>query len=573
MKNAKGFLRLVALSSVAACMERAASTPEAGLSSSVVLPVPQRPIDAVDLLFAIDNSGSMRDNQLNLARNFGPLLDPLIAPPLDPGTGRPRHPPVRSLHLGVISTDLGTPGSMVPSCADSDVGDDGLLNPVRNGAATRSHPPWTTAPPNVRPARCEHRADQYPSFLDFDVVRTDPEAFREDFVCNAYLSVGGCGLEQPLEAVYRALVVHGAGAGRGPNAGFVRDDAVLAIVVVTDEEDGSVRDCRYAEPGDPDGICREGGRGSALGVFDSTDPRWASEDLNLRFYTYAPGGPQDPTWPLDRYIDPTNPRRGYLSVKPSPELVIFSAITGVPLSLPQRPGTRDPDDPANVDWEALLGRRPDGADGLTAMSEEGPISMRHAHRDAHCTTRVVPACRREGTPWDPDACDTTRQYFAWPSRRVAEVARRFASFGNGTVSSICRRDYADALRRVVERIQRRLPGRCLPRVLETLPRAPRPGEPVRVNCVVRESLPREVSAAAWCTPQRGRRPDTRDAHGRETCLIEQLPVVPGQRPLSGEGFFYDTSDREVCPQRISFTDNAALAPGATGTIECVQSND
>ena len=62
---------------------------------------------------------------------------------------------------------------------------------------------------------------------------------------------------------------------------------MLGIVVLTDEDDGSVRDCRYQERGDPDGDCRAP-RGDGLGVYNTTDDRWAGADLNLRFYRYTP---------------------------------------------------------------------------------------------------------------------------------------------------------------------------------------------------------------------------------------------------------------------------------------------
>jgi len=596
---------LAALGGVAGgCLDRPVSAPEPRLTSAVVLPVTNNTVDQVDILFEIDNSNSMRDNQTNLARNFEVLINQLVDPPTDPMTMRRRYPPVKSMHVGVVSSDLGTPGSMVPSCANSDVGDDGILNPVRNGPAIRSHQPWTTAMPGARPARCENRTDQYPNFLEFnsDNIATMPgyvNSFREDFVCNALLSVGGCGLEQQLESAYRALVIRQSRAGipgnMDPNAGFVREGAVLAIVLVTDEEDGSVRDCRYAEPGDPDGVCRPmTGRGSALEVFDSTNPNWSSADLNLRFYLYTPGGAQDPTWPINRYIDPMRPARGFTSLKPGrPDLVIFASIAGVPINLPQVAGSSDPSDPANIDWSTLLGRMPDGSDGFTGMSTEGPVSMRQRNPDTNCATRVVPACRREGSTFMPDACDTTRQYFAWPSRRIAEVARRFATtYQNGAISSICRGDYSEALRQIVQRIQNRLAGRCLPRVLDTTPRLCTPGAPrtdasvacveptptttVQVNCVVRESLPGTVRAADWCVPGRGRRPGGLDTNRRETCLVNQLPVVLGQRPAGGEGFFYDTTPDEgagACPQRISFTSNAGLANGASAIIECVQSQN
>jgi hypothetical protein len=480
----------------------------------------------------------------------------------------------------VVSSDLGTPGSTVPSCANSDVGDDGLLNPIRNGQALRTHEPWTTLAPGERPARCGMDPNQYPSFLTFTADATDAVAFAEDFVCNAFLSTGGCGLEQQLESVYRALVVHDPRDRPGnmdPNAGFVRDNAVLALVIISDEEDMSVRDCRYAERGRP---CTD-----ALSVFDSTSGQWSSSDLNLRAYQYRPGSDQDPTWPLDRYIDPTNPARGFLSLKPGhPDLVVFAAITGVPINPPLRAGSQD-----EIDWDQLLGRNADGSDGYTAMSAEGPISMRQANTDPACVmvnNRVVPACRLEGSPYDPThpPCDGNTQYFAWPSRRLATVARRFAdTYRNGMVSSICRRDYAGALRQIVEKIQQNLTGRCLPRVLPTTPPlCDASGQPagcasaanghlITVPCIVRETLPAGMTA---CDAAHGRHASGRDVDGRTQCLVDQVPVVPGGAPAAGgHGFYYDTSVDPLgptCGQRISFTTGDSLPTGASAVIECVQ---
>jgi hypothetical protein len=296
--------------------------------------------------------------------------------------------------------------------------------------------------------------NQYPTFLTFEAARTDAAAFREDFVCNAFLSTNGCGLEQQLESAYRALLVNDARERAGstsPNAGFVRDEAVLAIVVITDEEDGSVRDCRYAERDPVSGRpmpCTD-----ALDVYNAASPRWGDTDLNLRFYLYRQGESTDPSWPLDRYLDPTNRARGYLAMKPGhPERVIFAAIAGVPINLPMRPG-------GTLDWDALLGRRADGSDALDMLSVEGPISMRQANRDMQCPLRMVPACRREGTRYDGGRpqCLTTEQYYAWPSRRVAALARRFdETLGNAALSSICRNSYENALTEIVARIQARL---------------------------------------------------------------------------------------------------------------------
>ncbi|MDB4928877.1 MAG: hypothetical protein JWM10_1361, partial [Myxococcaceae bacterium] len=438
----------------------ASVTPRPDAGMPFTLPLETRAVDSVDILFEVDDSGSMAANQANLARSFRTLVDRLVSPPDANMDMVPDFPPVRSLHVGVITSDLGTPGSTVPSCANRDIGDDGLLNPIRNGQAMRSHQPWTTDRDRVRPARCAtNDPNQYPSFLTFEAASTDPAAFRDDFVCNAYLTTGGCGLEQQLESAYRALVVHNPREQAGnmdPNAGFVRPDAVLAIVIVSDEEDGSVRDCRYAESGV---ACTDG-----IGVFDSTSAAWASTDLNLRFYMYRPGSPQDPTWDLDRYLNPRAPNRGFTSLKPNrPENVVFAAITGMPINAPQTPS-------GQTDYAALLGTMADGSDGYSSMSAEGPVSMRQRNMDPSCSTRVVPACRREGTTYNPamPACDSQFQYFALPSRRIVEVARRFElTYGNGYVSSICRTDYTAALAAIAQRIQRRLGDACLPRALAT----------------------------------------------------------------------------------------------------------
>ncbi len=441
--------------------------PATDIAADLALPVDARPpfdpgctgvaIGDVDLLLEIDNSNSMRDNQAQLAAQFRQLLVPLVNPPPDPMTGRPRYPPVRNLHVGVISSDLGTPGNMVTGCSNTDQGDDGLLNPIRQGGSMRTHQPWTSVPPVDRPARCTNDPNQYPPFLTFDAASTSPDVFRDDFVCVALLSTGGCGLEQQLESAYRALVVHDARERDGntdPNRGFLRDGAVLAIVLVTDEEDGSTRDCRYTEPGFP---CSD-----AIDVFDSASGQWAAADLGSRHYLYEPGSPQDPTWNIDRYIDPRNRNRGFLGLKPNhPERVIFAAIAGVPNALPMRAGGVD------IDWDTLLGREPNGSDGYVGTSPEGPVSMRQRNSDPMCPSgpngggRVVPACYREGSMADPrqPRCSTANQYFALPSRRVAQVVRRFDdAYRNGVLSSVCRADYASALSAIVTRIQARLCG-------------------------------------------------------------------------------------------------------------------
>jgi len=93
----------------------------------------------------------------------------------------------RGLHVGVVSSDPGTPGSVVAGCQITDPGDAGMLDPICYGMAMARHEPFSAPASFGRPASCVG-VDQSPSFVD-------------DVKCNAGLYVGGCGLASQLEAV------------------------------------------------------------------------------------------------------------------------------------------------------------------------------------------------------------------------------------------------------------------------------------------------------------------------------------------------------------------------------------
>jgi len=59
------------------------------------------------------------------------------------------------------------------------------------------------------------------------------------FTCIATLGESGCGFEQPFAAITRALGVDGRGAAPYESASFLRVDAALAIILLTNEDDCS----------------------------------------------------------------------------------------------------------------------------------------------------------------------------------------------------------------------------------------------------------------------------------------------------------------------------------------------
>jgi hypothetical protein len=346
--------------------------------------------EPVDLLFMVDNSNSMAEEQESLAMQFEGLVGDLSRGDLDPavdadGDGDRNDlgddfPPVGSLHVGVVTSDMGTGGFNVMTCSDEpNFGDDGILR--------------TRGNTGIDGCRAE-----YPSFLEFSARESVP-AFARDVGCVARAGTGGCGFEQPLEAVLKAVTpstctdpwctfgMASRGHADGANDGFLRPDSVLAIVLLTDEEDCSVVD--------PD-------------LFNSSSTRYSGE-LNLRCFL-------NPTasHPISRYVE------GLLATRESPDSLVFGVIAGVPPDL------------AGAPFDEIL---------------DAPLMQEVI--DPTMLTRLRPSCNVPG------------RGIAFPPRRLVSVARDLEAAGaSSVVQSICDEDFSP-IDGVIERVGRHLtPGVC-----------------------------------------------------------------------------------------------------------------
>lgn len=156
----------------------------------------------LDLLFVIDSSPSMKQEQDLLAANFNSFITVLQGQ--FPG-GLP------SLHLGVITPDLGTQGgTLISNCTAA--GDGGVMRGPGQERFLR----------DVFSSESAERSKNYSGSLQ--------EAFR----AMATVGTGGCGFEAHLGALDKALRLPA-------NAGFLRPSAYLGVVVIADEDDCSVR--------------------------------------------------------------------------------------------------------------------------------------------------------------------------------------------------------------------------------------------------------------------------------------------------------------------------------------------
>ncbi|MBX3246263.1 MAG: hypothetical protein KF901_03695 [Myxococcales bacterium] len=196
---------------------------DAGRDGGSVQPRPCRVGLPVDLVFVIDNSHSMQEEQVSLAENFPVLIEMLTQPPDSDDDGTPDFPPVTDLRIGILTTDLGVgPHTSIPSCSTA-TGDDGVF--VHEARATEG----PCAGYAIEGGR---------RWLELDPE--SPATISEGFACLAQLGTDGCGLEQQLESSFVAITRQ-MGAGQ-PNEGFFRPNSLIAFVFVTDEDDCSALD-------------------------------------------------------------------------------------------------------------------------------------------------------------------------------------------------------------------------------------------------------------------------------------------------------------------------------------------
>jgi hypothetical protein len=166
----------------------------------------------VDVLFVVDDSSSMGLPQANLIANFSAFLDTLKNAP----GGLP------DIHVAVISSDMGAGDGTIPGCSQN--GDAGKLHFEPQGAC-----PATTLENGATFISNVGGAANYGA-ADISTV----------FSCIAALGDRGCGFARPFSSVLRALGADGM-PPPAENQGFLRADALLAVVMVTNEDDCSAR--------------------------------------------------------------------------------------------------------------------------------------------------------------------------------------------------------------------------------------------------------------------------------------------------------------------------------------------
>jgi hypothetical protein len=172
-------------------------------------PVPTAGCREMDIVFVIDNSGSMKEEQTNLATNFPKFIEVLDAFRVD---GLELDYRVAVTTTGVAKTYFIPPIIPLPGLPPTPVMITGESGAFQTGNGCNMPRAW--------------------------LERTDSNV-GSTFSCVAQVGTNGSGMEMPLEGMRLSLSDR---IDDGTNAGFLRKDALLAIVFLTDEEDCSRED-------------------------------------------------------------------------------------------------------------------------------------------------------------------------------------------------------------------------------------------------------------------------------------------------------------------------------------------
>lgn len=328
----------------------------------------------VDLIFVLDNSGSMVDEQALLLEALPDLIGALLEPPRD-GTGEYLYPPVRSLHVGVVSSDLGTAGYSVTTCvSDPEWGDGGTLQNTPRGT------------------ECDA---SYPRYLSYEIgpeENPDPvevQGLEADLACIGVLGTRGCGFQQPFETLSRALTVQTAPGG--PNEGFLREDTVLGVIFISDDDDCSVEDATFFD----------------IATISYVPTLRCSREEGMLFN-------------VSRYVT------AFMALRDDPDRLAFGMIVPVP------PG------------EAACNGRGDELTGCLVL----PVMEKIENEDETMLefSCLHPSGCTPGDALNPGTCTAS----GFPPVRFVQLAQ---SLGNmAAVTSICSDDTTPALASIIERL-------------------------------------------------------------------------------------------------------------------------
>lgn len=404
----------------------------------------------VDVLFVIDNSGSMAGEQATLAENFASFIGVLERPGVD-----------ANYRIGITTTDDGhfhcnTPAHSgrlrLSSCLSRP--EEFVFGTSEDAfeEACASHCDLSDIEILPTTTHRDHQAKPRPWLERIDGVTNLPPEIStvEAFQCFGPQGIAGCGFESHLEAMNKTF----ARAEREDDDayGFFRPGAILAVVFVTDEEDCSARD------------------GAEL------LPAWTS-DGTLAFWTPENIETGNPTSEICWFAGTTCETNGDGSLDchatdedingdpaDGEDAVLFpvSRYTELLARIEEEKKKSDPNQEVLV---AVIGGVPPG------YAEDSSIDLEYRN-----STLTDPEFQR-GHGIGP-GCDVSGRTAA-PPVRLREFAEEFEAGDARNLHSVCEADYSGALEAIADAIAVQVRPPCVQTCVELSP------DP---NCTVTETM-------------------------------------------------------------------------------------
>jgi hypothetical protein len=412
----------------------------------------------VDILFVIDNSGSMGEEQAILAQNFGSFIEVLEAEDVE-----------ANYRIGVTTSDNGnewcpvgstTPeaGKLVLSSCKSRINDFLFNNGVVDvqDLACNNICTLTDAELTITPTTTDFDSTEQarPWLENIEGKKNIPDGTStvDAFKCFGPQGINGCGFESQLESMYLSLK-------RAENVdeneyGFLRAQAILAIVLVSDEVDCSYNK-DYAE------IFKQDGNK----VFWS-DPT-ASFPTSAVCWNAGVSCEGDPS-NFDSCSAVNKDVNGNEGVSDGEAVLhpmsrYFGLLDGLEVQKQE----------FNANQEIIVGLIGGvAADGTTHYGEVGSTDAQYQNDFG-----IGPGCTA------PPPMGQVENVTAVPPVRMRDLVNRYSQ---GNMFSICESNYAPALEAIAERIRDQIQPACYTKCVKDTDASTMLVDP---ECTVEESKP------------------------------------------------------------------------------------
>ena len=466
-----------------ACTSHPLSAPRPQPEQTSEMKVIVNPTRMVDMIFMIDNSASMAPKQAKLAAQFPKLITALEDP-----TSTPRLPDMR---IAIITSDVGTGSS--GTCTPQ-FGDRGQFQMKALQGQT-----------------CGNKAGT--KWLESNPANYDGGDIAKVFGCLAQgVGQAGCGFEQQLQSLNYAFIVDQQEGGKSVGVSvksFIRENAYLAIVLLTDEDDCStplnslLAQTNLSSTESWSLRCATRGHTCSGKTLDyPTSSKFVDDYANCSPRTdYCPASEtgEKPTGctPLANVEEIANNIKNYKRANSGmDDMILVAGIFGKPID-------------GQKTAKYKIDKTPNPTAGQPDIYDYWPV----------CYDPTKPGPLDDPGTYSTDAAGLG----AYGGLRIQSFLDKFPK-ENALAFSICETDYSKAMSQIGDTLRKRLKSLCVPKKLMDVDLTQ---DGVQPDCKVTDVVgSREIKDIEWCGANGNKPPCWRVEEKKDECPAKG--TVPSQ---------------------------------------------